>query len=409
MTLNLTQKPCVLEPKQPPMTPHQHLELQRALKNPLGSRRIGEIASTGNKVSIVINDVTRPMPSGRIVKMLLTELRSAGVQSKDVTVIVGTGVHRACSDAELSAMLGNAVKQNVSVKNHDCKDSEDLVNLGKTRRGVPVILSKTVAEADIKILTGMITPHHVAGYSGGRKSIMPGVAGLEALRIHHSQKFRPIGPAMGVLKNNLFHEEAEEAAEITEVDFIVNVVLNSKKQIIRGVAGDLKEAWQGVSASENIYAVDAPSLADVVITSPGGYPKDINLWQAQKAISSAEMLVRKGGTIVLVAECEEGFGEHTFSRFFENTASPAEVIEKFNRRGYEPGLSKAFMYARALENAEIIIVSDKITDAELTKVYTKRASSIDRAFEMAKNRLGQVDQIVVMPHATEIVPRIKQE
>lgn len=158
-----------------------------------------------------------------------------------------------------------------------------------------------------------------------------------------------------------------------------------------------------------MYRVDIADQADIVITSPGGYPKDIDLWQAQKAISPAEMVVRKGGTIVLVAECQDGFGVHKFGSFFKGTGSPRDVIEKFNRRGYEPGLSKAFMYARALERAEVIVVTKKISDADLAEVYTKRADSIDKALEMARGRLGDDAQVAVLPHAIEVVPRVVRE
>jgi len=408
--LDLSEKPVVLKPRQSATPLEENLELQRALLNPIGSRKLSQIASAGDSVAIVVNDLTRPIPSDKIVPLLLKELSCVGVQKEHVSIVVATGVHRSCRKEELSRMLGKAAEQNVTIENHDCRNVDGLVNVGKTRGGVPVIVNRTFGEADIKILTGMVSPHHVAGYSGGRKSVMPGVAGLDALRIHHSQRFRPIGPAMGLLEGNRFHREAEEAAEIAGVDFIVNVVLNSNRQLVKATAGDMKESWQAaVSASEALCQIDVAEHADIVVTSPGGYPKDVNLWQSQKAISSAEVVVREGGTIILVAECEEGFGEYTFAKFFERTTSARDVIDEFNRRGYEPGLSKAFMYARALERAEIIVVTDKMSDAELAKIYTRRANSIDDALEMGKSRIGGTAKIAVMPHATEIVPVVTEQ
>lgn len=408
--LVLSRKPLVLQTQQPPQTHSENLELQRAIRNPIGSRRLREIASPGDRVAIVINDVTRPIPSGKIVPLLLRELEHANIPRDAVTIVVATGVHRECSKDELYAMVGSEIVDKIRIENHDCRKADGLADVGKTRRGVPVVINKTVADADVKIVTGVVSPHHVAGYSGGRKSIMPGVAGLDAIRVHHSEKFRPYGPAMGILKGNVFHEEAEEAARISGIDFIVNVVLNSRRQLVKAVAGDWKNAWNSaVDASEGMYRVDIADQADIVITSPGGYPKDIDLWQAQKAISPAEMVVRKGGTIVLVAECQDGFGVHKFGSFFKGTGSPRDVIEKFNRRGYEPGLSKAFMYARALERAEVIVVTKKISDADLAEVYTKRADSIDKALEMARGRLGDDAQVAVLPHAIEVVPRVVRE
>jgi len=405
--LILSRKPLVLQPRQSSQVQSEELELRRAIRSPIQSRGLSEIACRGDKVAIIINDVTRPIPTDKILPMLLRELDYSNIPREDVTIIVATGVHRACSKSELCAMVGNDVVDKIRIENHDCKKADGLAHVGKTRRGVPVVINKTVAEADVKIVTGMVSPHHVAGYSGGRKSIMPGIAGLDAIRVHHSGKFRPIGPAMGILEGNMFHEEAEEAASITGIDFIVNVVLNNQRQLVKAVAGDWKEAWKtAVNASEGLFRVDIAGQADIVITSPGGYPRDIDLWQAQKAMSSAEMIVREGGTIVLVAECADGFGGHNFGRFFEGTTSPRDVIDAFNKRGYEPGLSKAFMYARALEKAEIIVVTKKISDAELAKVYTKRSDSLKQALEMAKVRLGSSAQVAVLPHATEVVPRV---
>jgi len=407
MFFELPRQPLILEPKQSPPVPDDNTELRQSLRSPIGTKRLQEIVSPSDKVAIVINDVTRPIPSYKIVPMLLEELRLAGVRRESVSVVVATGVHRACSRDELCSMLGEALLGKVNVENHDCKKTDSLVNLGKTRRGVPVTINRTVGEADRRILTGLVSPHHVAGYSGGRKSLMPGVAGLDALKVHHSEKFRPIGPAMGMLEGNQFHEEAEEAAEISRIDFIMNVVLNSRKQLVNAVAGDLKQAWcAAVSVSESMYRIDVADQVDIVVTSPGGYPKDIDLWQAQKAISSAEAIVRKGGTIILVAECKERFGQHTFSRFFERTTSPRDVIDEFNRRGYEPGLSKAFMYARALERAELVIVTKSMNDAELAKVYTRRADSVEKALEMATKKLTGGASIAVMPYATEVVPHL---
>jgi nickel-dependent lactate racemase len=407
IALALSREPLVLQERQSPQVYSEDLELERAIRNPIGSRKLRELTSSGDKIAIIINDVTRPIPSDKIVPVLLRELECGSIRRDDVTVVVATGVHRGPSRDELRAMLGSDLADKIRVENHDSMKADELVDLGKTRRGVPVVINKTVAKADVKIATGMVTPHHVAGYSGGRKSIMPGVAGLDALRVHHSEKIRPYGPAMGILEGNMFHEEAEEAASILGIDFIVNVVLNSRRQLVKAVAGDWKEAWNtAVTSSESMYRVDVAQQADIVIASPGGYPKDIDLWQAQKAISPAEMVVREGGTIVLVAECQDGFGGHNFSNFFEGTTSPRDVIDEFNRRGYEPGLSKAFMYARALEKAEIIVVTKRISDAELAKAYTKRADSIDEALKMAKDRLGDDAQVAVLPHATEVVPRV---
>ena len=234
----------VIQPNDLPGVQCESKEILDALKNPLGSKTLCEIVKRKKgKVVIVVNDITRTTPTSKLVLPMLKELMKAGIKRKDITIIVATGTHRKNTTQELEKMLSSEVIRDFNVINHDSNNPKQLKLIGTTKRGIPVEINKTFYEADIKILTGTIVPHQSAGYSGGRKSVLPGIAGIKTLSIHHSYPLRMIGPAMGKIEGNHFNEEAIEAAQIAGVDFILNVVQNSKKEIVKAVAGDLIKAW----------------------------------------------------------------------------------------------------------------------------------------------------------------------
>lgn len=253
----------------------------------------------------------------------------------------------------LIQMVGKPMFSRINIVNHNSEDDRNLLHLGETRRGLSIVVNRIVAEAEVKILTGIITLHQSAGYSGGRKSIMPGVAGIQALIIHHSFPIRSYDPVLGQMHNNPFHDEALEAAQRVGVDFIINVVKNSKKEIVSVVAGDLVLAHEeGVRICDKSWKVKVQHPYDIVITSPGGYPKDFDLHQSQKAVTAAEVIVKDQGIIILVAECRDGVGK--FAKWLMDAARPEDVIDAFIQHGFTPDhSSKAFMFARALKKCDI--------------------------------------------------------
>jgi len=386
-------------------------EIRKALQNPIGCDSLSEIArKKAGKAVIVINDITRPTPSYKLVPPLLDELNKGGIKDNDICIIVATGSHRGNTIKELEQMLSLEVIKRVHVVNHDYSNQEMLKYIGKTKRGVPIELNRVFCNANIKILTGTIAPHQSAGFSGGRKSVLPGIAGKESLIIHHSYPLRLKGPAMGRIRKNYFSEEAIEASRTVGVDFILNVVQNSKKEIVKAVAGDLIETWlEGVKWARKIHEVSVPRVRpEVVIASPGGFPRDINLYQTQKAIAPVEIIVKEGGTIIVSSECIKGIGGgKNFYNWLNEANNIKEVIERFKSEGYNESSNKAFLYARALKKAEIIIVTKNISTKILNNIFLKRANTVEEAVQEALLKYGKDCKIALIQNAPEIIPIFK--
>lgn len=379
-------------------------EIRRALDHPIGCAPIWELARGKSDAVIIINDTTRPTPSDLMLEALLVDLAKAGIREEDVTVIIACGNHRPNSEEEIRRMVGHDLAARLKILNHDCSDDQNLVAVGETATGLPVWVNAIVAKAAFKIATGLIAPHHTAGYSGGRKSIIPGVAGLETLKHHHSFPIRPYEPAFGYLKGNPFHEEAVGIARRIGLDFILNVVQSGGGNISMAVAGDFEAAHEyGVARCETSWELKVPHRYNAVIVTPGGYPRDIDLHQSQKAMSSAEMAIEKGGVIVLIAECRDGVGK--YGQWLKQAHSPEEVIERFKKEGFTADhSSKAFMCARALARHEVVVSCNGISDTELAQMFFTPAPSPQAAIDTALERVGPDARILVLPYAVNCVP-----
>ncbi len=381
-------------------------EILSALQHPIGTPPLREIGKKGMETVIVVNDVTRPTPTYKLLPPLLEELEACGILDQDIFMLVATGTHRDNWADELEHLVGKEILSRFRVINHHCQEKEGMVDLGTTSQGIPIIINRLFYEADLKILTGSIEPHQSAGYSGGRKSLLPGLASLEALKLHHSHQMRSPDPAMGWVEGNAFHLAALEAAKRAKTDFILNVVQNHKKEITRAVAGDVEKAWlAGVHASKEVFEAEAPGEADIVIASPGGHPRDINLYQSQKSMAAAELVVKKGGTIILPAACPDGVGSDGFYEWMDAASCPQDVVERFIREGYSIGTSKAWMYSRCLIKADLIVVSDSLDERTLGEMFTKKASSVEEAIEMALKKQGEDAKILLIRNAADIVPK----
>jgi nickel-dependent lactate racemase len=398
----------VLAPRYKPGLEDEAGAIRKALETPIGSRRLGEIARGKKDAVIVVNDITRPTATYRLVPHLVRELNEAGIADDRILFLVATGTHRDNTPEELEGMLGKEIVQRFEVINHHCQDDGSMVELGKTAGGLPVVINRLFWEREVKILTGTIAPHQGAGFSGGRKSVLPGIASLATLKLHHGFGMRSDKPAMGWVEGNLFHENALEAARMAKVDFILNTVQNHLKEITEVVAGDMEEAWfAGVKTSREIFEVPIPHPVDIVITTPGGYPKDFDLWQAQKSMASSELVVREGGTVILVAECMDGVGSRGFYEWMAAAGSPQDVIERFVREGYSIGSSKAWLFSRCLKRAELILVTSRMDDETLGAMFTKRADTVDQAIGMALAAQGENAEIVLMRNGSDIIPRFE--
>ncbi len=406
LKIDVPENAKVVIPTEMPGLPDEQAEMRRALNHPIGTACLSELAQGKSDAVIVINDITRPAPSRLMLEELLQDLAQAGIMEERITVVIATGNHRPNDDEEIRQMIGGDLASRLRVVNHDCDNKSVLTDLGQTDTGMPVWINSLVASASFKILTGLITPHHAAGYSGGRKSIIPGVAGLETLNRHHSLPIRPYHPASGWMKGNPFHEEAVKVARTVGVDFILNVVKNSCGQVVAAVAGELEAAHEhGVSLCEKSWQLNLPNAYDIVIVSPGGYPRDIDLHQSQKAMSAAEMVIDQGGVIILVAECRDGIGK--YADWLKQAESPREVIERFECEGFNRDhSSKAFMCARALEQHKVYFYCSGIAADELEQMFFYAAPSPQEAIDRALEAKGADARVLVLPQAVSCVPRV---
>jgi nickel-dependent lactate racemase len=397
-----------IEPKQKPGVSDANAEVLRALNSPIGAKPLNEIVKSGNKIAIVVDDVTRSTPSKLMVTSLLDQLAQLGTRDEDITVIFGCGTHRAVTPEEAAELLGEELVSRVKTVSHD-SHSKEVVHIGTTKtHGTKVLVNRIFAEADVRILTGDVELHYYAGFGGGRKSVLPAVSGEETIQHNHALTLHPQART-GVLQGNPVHEDMVEAARLAKVDFIVNVVTNSKGEIVQAFAGDVEQAFnEGVKLVEEMCKVSIERRADIVVVSPGGHPADINLYQAYKAIDNALESVKRGGVIVLAAECPEGYGNEAFYEWM-TTFKDLRAVEKEIKRNFDLGGYKAYRLSRALEKAQIILVST-IPDYYAVNVFRLRtARALNDALEDALGLAGKDARIWAIPHGHVTLPQMRTE
>ena len=391
----------VLHANEVPLELTGEAEVRRALEAPIGSPRLRELVHPGEKIAVISSDITRPMPTYKVMPALLDELYAAGVRPEDITLVFALGSHRHHTPAEQEKLAGQRAFGEIR-----CVDSnpDDCVHLGTTQAGTPVDITRVVAEADRRICLGNIEYHYFAGYSGGAKAIMPGVSTRDAIQANHSMMVRPEACA-GALETNPLRMDIEEAGAICGIDFIVNVVLSEHKEIIKAVAGDPTSAHRaGCRFLDRIYRKELPRAADIVLVSQGGAPKDLNLYQTQKALDNARHAVRPGGIIVLIGSCKEGLGERVFEQWMTQSPSPDAMIERIGR-DFQLGGHKAAAIAMTLKKADIYLVSDLEDDFVRSIFLTPQPdvqTALDRAFEV----LGPDATVLAMPYGGSTLPQI---
>ncbi|AOT72577.1 nickel-dependent lactate racemase [Geosporobacter ferrireducens] len=393
----------VLEPNKINIESSGVAEVKRSLLEPIGSPRLKEILKTGEKVVIITSDITRPMPSKVVLPILLEELYEANISDKDIKIVFALGSHRKHTEEEKKYLVGEAIYERI-----ECIDSdvENCINLGQTSLGTPVNIFKPVAEADRRICLGNIEYHYFAGYSGGAKAIMPGVATREAIQANHSMMVRKDAKA-GTLEDNPLRRDIDEISNFLSIDFILNVVLDEKKNIIKSVAGHYLEAHrEGCKFLDQLYKIYMEQPADIVVVSPGGFPKDINVYQAQKALDNAQHAVRDGGIIILVASCKEGLGEHTFERWMTTSNSPEEMIVNIQKK-FELGGHKAAAIAMVHQRARIFLVSD-LEDDFVRKIFLEPYKEVETALKSAYSILGEDAKVLVMPYGGSTLPVVNK-
>jgi nickel-dependent lactate racemase len=394
-----------IEPKEKEGVANPKAEIERALSQPIGTQRLSEIAKEGNKVAIVVDDATRPTPSHIMIIPLLDELNKAGVKDEDVTVIFGCGSHRPVTPQEKEKLVGKEALERVRTISHDYM-AENQVFLGETSQGTKVNVNKTFADADVKVLAGDVNLHYYAGYGGGRKGVLPAVSSAETIQQNHALLVHPKA-ATGVLEGNPVHEDMMEAAKIAKVDFTLNIVVNTNKELVKAFAGDLKQAFiEGTKLVDEMYKVPIEQKANIVIVSAGGQPHDINLYQASKAIQNALEAVKRRGVIILAAECPEGHGNEVFAEWMEKFTD-LKRLEKEIKKHFVVGGHKAYYINKALQKVTIILLS-VMPDCYAVNTFKMRtASAMNDALRDAFEVVGKNAKVYVMPHGNDTLPEYK--
>ncbi len=359
--------------------------MKKALESPIKSRRLHEIARRGKKAIIIVSDTTRPTPTAKLLPPLVYELKAGGIE--DMMVVFGLGIHRKQTGEEKRKLLGGLYGKIKSIEH----DVNDCVYLGTTSRGTPVDVFRPVHDADIVVCTGAIEFHYYAGYSGGAKSILPAVSSKRSIDANHALMLDSRSSA-GRL-DSAVRQDIEEAAEIAGIDFILNVVLNERKEIVFATAGDHIAAHRkGASFLDMLSKIEVEP-ADIIIVSPGGFPKDIDMFQAHKALEHAKNAMKDGGSIILVAECREGYGNRIYEEWLEYGRD--EVIEKF-KEGFVMGGHKAALIAALSKKFDLYLVSSLPDEAVRRANFIP--ATLKGALDAALWKHGGGAKIIVMPY-----------
>ncbi|HPG40971.1 MAG TPA: nickel-dependent lactate racemase [bacterium] len=387
-----------------------YIEITKSLLRPIGiDRTLFDMAKNRSSACILICDITRPVPNRIILPPILKTLHAAGLKYEDILILIATGIHRPNLDDELTELVGEEIKSKYRIENHYSGDLDSHKYLGKTTRGADIWLDKRFVEADLKIATGFIEPHLMAGFSGGRKLIVPGIAGIETMKhMHGAEMLAHPNAREGIIEGNPFHEEALEIANIAGVDFIVNVALNEKKEICGIFSGDLNKAHlAGVEFVYSSVRDTVPKPVDVVITTSAGYPLDTTFYQAIKGLTAALPIVKKGGTIIIAAECSQGIGSQDFTRLITETQNLDVFVHKILHENYfvidQWQLQE---YAKAAKKAKIILVSHGLTQQQKDAIHVPWAESVEAALAGELARLGENARVAVIPRGPYILAEV---
>ena len=386
--------------------PKEHLRrgeeaVRYALANPIGAPLLRNIVKAGKKIAIVTSDISRPLPSYDVLPAVLDELYAGGAKAEDITVVLALGSHRRHTPEEMEHLVGERCWQEVR-----CVDSDvnDCVHLGVTSAGTPVDITRTVAEADVRICLGNIEFHYFAGYSGGAKAIMPGVSTPAAIQQNHRMMVSADACA-GKLEGNPVRADIEEAGAICGIDYIVNAVLDEHKKIVFAVAGDVTQAHRvGCAYLDEMYRKKLTQQADIVLVSQGGAPKDANLYQVQKALDNAKHAVRDGGTIILMGACPEGLGSKKFEEWLTTAPTAHSMVEKIGRQ-FELGGHKAAAIGMVLDRAQIDLVSE-MDDDFVRSIFLNPQPTAQAAFDAAMEKYGKDASVIAMPYGGATLPYI---
>jgi nickel-dependent lactate racemase len=383
--------------------------LAEALARPIGARPLAELAKGRKNACILICDITRPVPNKLILPPVLKTLEEAGIPRQEILILNATGLHRPNEGAELVEMVGEEIVRNYRIENHHGKVRDEHTYLGTTPNGVPAWIDTRYVKADLKITTGLIEPHLMAGYSGGRKVVCPGIAALETVKVWHGPKFLESPMAdCGIVKGNPVHEENTRIAQMAGCDFIVNVCIDGKRQVTWLGAGDMIKAWEaGVQFCQDIVKVGVPEPLDVVVTSCAGYPLDTTWYQAVKGLTGALPIVKKGGTIVMAASLSEGLGSPEFQRLMKENRDLKSFIKRILETDYfVMDQWQLEELAKVVAHCKVKVVTDGLSPDALRGCFVEPAASVEQAVAESLYEYGPKAKLAVIPKGPYVLPYV---
>lgn len=395
----------------PPIKNPENL-IYQCLKSPIVSPPLFDVARDKKDAIILISDITRPVPNTIILPPILATLSKAGISRKNVTIMIATGIHRAATEGEVVELVGEDIARDYTVISHDARNEKEMRLIGDEGDTMPVYIDRRYLDADLKIITGYIEPHLLAGYSGGRKAIMPGVAGLETMRWAHGADM--IGhprARYGMLDENPFHQASLKAAQLTGADFLLNVTLDREKRVTGVFAGDLEEAHrQGCAFVKSYVTCSVPHSIDVAVVSGGGYPLDKTLYQSIKGIVSAAPIVRKGSTILLLARCEEGIGSKDFIHVLDSVESIPQFFDMIRQPDYfHTDQWMAQHLYEVVETRRVMVLTEGVTASDLSRYLLYPVRDLRDAVLNLIDTYSPDAQLALIPEGPYLINRIEGE
>jgi lactate racemase len=395
----------VLEPQHVDGLPDEAAAITAALRSPLGQKPLVDLVRPGDKVVIIVTDNTRACPDDRLLPPMIAELETV-VPTDNITIVVALGLHPPLDHEELERLLGPDIVARYRVVNHD---PDGVVNIGTTTRGTPVDINPLVVNADFRISTGFIEPHFFAGFSGGRKSIAPGVFGRNSAYVNHGYRMiaDPLARA-GSLVGNPIHEDMVEQARMARLDFIVNVLLNRQKQITRVFAGDLTAAHEaGCAVARKVVGAVVPHRADITITTNSGAPLDLDLYQTVKGMDGASLITRDGGIIIIASSCCAGVGPQSFVDVHRSCRNPIEVMQKIRRE--EPlGVQWQNQILARIQMRNHVMLRSELPDDVIRSMWIEPIHNLNEAVALSLAAMGPNAQIAIIPEGPLVLPLLAQ-
>ena len=401
----------VLETRFVPGLPDEADALRQALRQPISSPPLADLVRSGDRVVVVHTDITRATPNDRLVPVLLDELESAGVARGDITLLNGLGTHRRQTETELRAMLGDRIIENYRCRQHDCNDDRNLVSVGVTSLGHPARVNRLYLEADVRILTGFIEPHFFAGFSGGPKAILPSLAGAESVFTNHGLEMIAHPKATwGVTEGNPIWMEMREVALRTNPTFLLNLALNTRREITAIFAGDMLTAHaEGCAFVKGNAMVGVDQPYDIVITTNSGYPLDQNLYQSVKGMSAASQVVREGGAIIIAAACEDGLPDHgLYAALLAEAGSVQGILDMLAQPGFTAHDQwQVQLQAKIQQRADVYVYSEGLTDEQLERALFIPCRDIAQTIKELQDQYGPGLRLCVLPEGPQLIPYIQ--